>query len=79
MRALLLALSLAAGVALFCGQGAFFGAQAYPIDAAAIQHSARTATDIERVQFYGWRGRHSVVKCYRTLVIGHYRCHRFYR
>ena len=55
------------------------GAGAVPVDAAAMKQTAASASLLQQAQFAGRRTRHGVVKCYRTLVVGPYRCHHFYR
>lgn len=52
-------------------------ASAFPIAGSAVELAA-ARSGIREVQFYGRRTRHGVVKCYRTLVIGRYRCHRYW-
>jgi hypothetical protein len=54
-------------------------AGAVPADAAMVKQSAAAASPLLQAQFAGRRTRHGVVKCYRTLVVGPYRCHHFYR
>lgn len=74
MRKMLAAMGLAAGIVATCGQGA----GALPVAAMPLK-SAAAAPSVEQVQFRGYRTRHHIVKCYRTLVIGPYRCHYFRR
>jgi hypothetical protein len=52
-------------------------ASAFPIAGSAVEQAAAARSSITEAQFYGRRTRHGVVKCYRTLVIGRYRCHRY--
>ena len=74
MRKLLLfAVSLAA-----LGLVGVSGAGAVPADATAVQQTAIAASSL-RLAFVGHPTRHGVVKCYRTLVVGPYRCHYFRR
>jgi hypothetical protein len=54
-------------------------AGAVPADAAIVKQSAAASSSLQQVQFAGRRTRHGVIKCYRTLVVGPYRCHHFYR
>ena len=75
MRKVLFAASVAAALGLF----GVSGAGAVPADVTAIKGTAVAASPLQSVQFYGHRSRHGVVKCYRTLVVGPYRCHHFYR
>lgn len=63
-------LSLAGAVSLLCCQRA--GAVA--VNAAAFQASITPQLQQARYHY----GRY-IVKCYRELVFGPYRCHRFYR
>ena len=74
MRKMLFAVSLAAGFTALCWQDA----GAVPANAAAFQMAATGPAAIERVQYAEHRTRHGVVKCYRALVIGPYRCHHYY-
>jgi hypothetical protein len=54
-------------------------AGAIPADAAAVKQAAAAASPLQQAQFAGRHTRHGVVKCYRTLVVGPYRCHYFHR
>jgi hypothetical protein len=72
MQKTLLALSLAAGIGLVCSQSA----GAVPASAPALQEAAATST-IQQVQYAERHTRRGMVKCYRDLVIGPYRCHYF--
>jgi hypothetical protein len=74
MRKTLLAAGLAAGAAALSCQNA----GAVPANAIAIRGAATNASVIQQVQYAERRTRHGVVKCYRDLVIGPYRCH-YYR
>ncbi len=74
MRKLLLfAVSLAA-----LGLVGVSSASAVPADATAVQQAANAASPL-RQAFVGHPTSHGVVKCYRTLVVGPYRCHYFGR
>jgi hypothetical protein len=75
MRQGLFAVGFAAVLAV-CGVS---GAGAVPVDATALKEVATASSLLQQVQFAGRRARHGVVKCYRTLVVGPYRCHHFYR
>ena len=72
MRKTLLALGLAASIGLGCGSTG-----AVPLNAAAMKESATAAAAVQLVQYSEQRTKHGVVKCYRDLVIGPYRCHHF--
>jgi hypothetical protein len=74
MRTVLAAFAIATGVGLFCCQSA----GAVPVGATAIKEAATAALPVQQAQFQGARTRHGVVKCYRFLLLGHYRCH-YYR
>jgi hypothetical protein len=74
MPKLFFAVSLAAALGLV-GAGS---AGAVPADATAVQQAANAASPL-RQAFVGHPTRHGVVKCYRTLVVGPYRCHYFGR
>lgn len=69
----------AAGLVAAAGLVGVSSAGAVPADAAAVQQTATAASPLQQAQFYGHRARHGVVKCYRTLVVGPYRCHYFRR
>ncbi len=73
MQKILSAVSLAAGIGLLLSQSA----NAVPVDPGALNAAATTASPVQQVQYDQYRTRHGVVKCYRDLVIGPYRCHRF--
>ncbi len=73
MRRTLLAAGLAAGaIALWCQNAA-----AVPASPVGIQEAAAGAQLMQQVQYIERRTRHGVVKCYRDLVIGPYRCHHY--
>jgi hypothetical protein len=69
----LLALSFAAGLGTLCSHAA----NAAPADSQAVREAAKASSPL-KVQYEERRTRYGVVKCYRTLVVGRYRCHRFY-
>jgi hypothetical protein len=71
MRKTLLAAGLAAGAAVLPCQNA----GALPANAVAIHEAATNASVVQQVQYAERRTRRGVVKCYRDLVIGPYRCH----
>jgi len=71
MQKTLAVLGIAAGVGLICCQTA----GAVPAAPTAVQSAATGASVLEQVQYAERRTRHGVVKCYRDLVIGPYRCH----
>jgi hypothetical protein len=73
MRKSLVVLSFAAGLGLACSQNAI----AAPADATALKQAAMAASPIEKAQYEERHTRHGMVKCYRDLVIGPYRCHHF--
>jgi hypothetical protein len=73
MRKILFAFSLAAGFSALSGQNA----GAVPVNAVAIQEAVAGASLMHEVQYVERRTRHGVVKCYRDLVVGPYRCHHF--
>jgi hypothetical protein len=72
MQKILLGLGLAAGVALVCSS-----AGAVPMSVTAVKQAVAAASPVQQAQFTEHRTRHGVVKCYRDLVIGPYRCHYF--
>jgi hypothetical protein len=73
MRKMLFVASLAAaaGLAGVCSAGAV------PADATAVKATATAASPLQQAQYAERRARHGVVKCYRELVVGPYRCHYF--
>jgi hypothetical protein len=73
MRTMLAALVIAAAAGFIGCQNA----GASPVAATAIKATA-TASPMLQVQYREGYTRHGFVKCYRFLVIGHYRCH-YYR
>ena len=73
MRRRLVAFSLAVGIGLVCSQTA----SAVPADSAGVKAAAAAASPLVVAQYAAHRTRHGVVKCYRDLVIGPYRCHYF--
>ena len=72
MQKTLLAVSLAAGIGFVGGS-----AGAVPVSAAAVHEATAAVSPVQQAQFAEHRTRHGVVKCYRTLVVGPYRCHHF--
>jgi hypothetical protein len=72
---MLAALSLAAAVGLMCCQSA----EAVPAATNTMKTAAMTASPLQQVQYREYRTRRYFVKCYRTLVLGPYRCHYFPR
>jgi hypothetical protein len=74
MRKLLAAFAIAIGAALVCCPSA----GAAPAAATAIQEDALAAWPVQRARYQGGGSRQSVVKCYRFLIVGRYRCH-YYR
>jgi hypothetical protein len=80
MRKTLSVASLAAALGLAgVGVVGVADAGAVPAAATAVQQAAAAASPLRQVQFAGRHTRHGVVKCYRTLVVGPYRCHYFHR
>jgi hypothetical protein len=73
MRKSLAALSFAAGLGLVYSQSAV----AVPANPTGLKQAAMAASPVEQAQYAAHRTRHGVVKCYRDLVIGPYRCHYF--
>ena len=73
MQKILVALTFAAGMGLVCCQSA----SAAPASGTVVQDAAAATSPLQQVQYSERRTRHGVVKCYRTLVIGPYRCHYF--
>ena len=74
MRKMLFAVRLGAQFTALCWQDA----GAVPANAAAFQTALTGPAAIGLVQYAEHRTRHSVVKCYRALLIGPYRCHHYY-
>jgi hypothetical protein len=73
MRTILTALVIAAA-GFVCWQNA----DASPVAATAIKATAMAVSPVQQVQYREGYTRRGVVKCYRFLVLGHYRCH-YYR
>jgi len=73
MRTTLAVLTVAAGVAVGCQS-----ASAIPVAATVIKDTVTTTSAVQQVQYRERRTRHGVVKCYRDLMVGPYRCH-YYR
>ena len=67
MRTVFAALVIAAGAGFACCQSA-----------GASSAAAMAASPVQQVQYREGYTRHGLVKCYRFLVFGHYRCH-YYR
>jgi hypothetical protein len=79
MRKMLSVAGMGAALALAgVGLAGVASAGAIPVDA-AVKQVAAAASPLQQAQFAGRRARHGVVKCYRTLVVGPYRCHYFQR
>jgi len=74
MRTTVIALSIAAATGLVCCQSAC----AAPAAPNAMQNAAGAASAMQLAQYREYRSRHHVVKCYRDLIFGPYRCH-YYR
>jgi len=74
MRTVLAALLIAAGAGFVCWQNA----GASPVAATAIKATASAASPVQQAQYQEGYSRRGLVKCYRFLVIGEYRCH-YYR
>jgi len=47
------------------------------MSATAVNEAAVATSAVQQAQYAERRARHGVVKCYRDLVIGPYRCHYF--
>ncbi len=73
MRKTLFAVSLAAGMGALCCQNA----SALPANGIAVREAATAASAMQQVQYAQRRTRRGVVKCYRDLVVGPYRCHHY--
>jgi hypothetical protein len=73
MRKMLFVTSFAATLGLV----GVSGAGAVPGDVAAVKQAATAASPLQQAQYAERRTRHGVVKCYRDLVVGPYRCHYF--
>jgi hypothetical protein len=74
MRTMLVAFGLAAGIGLICCQGA----GAVPASPAAVKQAATAAAAGQVQHVWHHHGRRGYVKCYHELVVGPYRCHRFW-
>lgn len=72
MQKTLAALSIAAGIGLYCQT-----AGAVPASAPAMKESAAAASLVQPAQYAERVTRHGIIKCYREAVIGPYRCHRY--
>ena len=75
MRTTLAISGLIAAIGFACCQSA----AAIPVAAKAIKEVVTASSTIEQAQYAERRTRHGLVKCYRTLIIGPYRCHWFTR
>ena len=75
MRRVLVVLSFAAGVGLVAYAQ---NAVATPANGALAEAAAAAVSPLQHVQYDERHTRHGIVKCYRDLVIGPYRCH-YYR
>jgi len=73
MRIVVAALSMVGAISLICSQGA--GAVAF--NGAALKEAISPASAVQ--QAYYRHHRRYMVKCYYELVVGPYRCHRYYR
>jgi len=73
MQKTLVALGLVAGIGLAGSQSA----GAVPMSATAMKDAATAASTLQEAQYAERRTRRGVVKCYRALVVGPYRCHRY--
>jgi hypothetical protein len=74
MQKTLISLSLAAGVGLLCSHSA----GAAPANAGAAKAAAAAVSTLQQAQYAERHTRRGIVKCYRDLVIGPYRCHYFH-
>jgi hypothetical protein len=74
MQTVSAALIIAAAAALI----SYHSAAASPAATAALKATATAASPVQQVQYREGYTRRGVVKCYRFLVLGHYRCH-YYR
>jgi hypothetical protein len=74
MRKVLIPFGLAAGLMTCLAANA----GAVPVGAAGVKEAATASSAIQQAQYAEHRTRRGhVVKCYRELVIGPYRCHWF--
>jgi hypothetical protein len=74
MEKILATFSLAVGIGIAACQDA----GAVPGGGMNLNQVATAASSVQQAQFVGRRTRHGVVKCYRELVVGPYRCHHFW-
>ena len=72
MRKALLPMTFAASLIL-CDHAA----NAVTVDVKGVREAA-TASLRSQVQYAERRTRYGVVKCYRSFVVGRYRCHHYY-
>jgi hypothetical protein len=75
MRKMLFAASAVAALGLV----GVSGAGAVPADATAVKEAAAAAgaSPLQQAEYVERHTRHGIVKCYRDLVIGPYRCHHY--
>ncbi len=74
MRMAMGTLSIAGAICLLCWQSA----GALPAVPGTMKEAANAASVVQKA-YYQHYHRHYFTKCYHELVIGPYRCHRFYR
>ena len=67
----------AAGVAAALGLVGVSSAGAMPAGASAVKNAAVAASPLQQAEYVERHTRHGIVKCYRDLVIGPYRCHHY--
>jgi hypothetical protein len=67
----------AASVAAVLGLVGVSGADATPAGASAVKDAAVAASPLQQAEYVERHTRHGIVKCYRDLVIGPYRCHHY--
>jgi hypothetical protein len=74
MRRVMIPLGLAVGLS-----SAFVAsAGAVPVGATSVKEAATASSPVQKAQYAEYRTRRGhLVKCYRDLVIGPYRCHWF--
>lgn len=71
MRTTLAVMTFAAGIGLICCQSA----GATPASGTAVQDAAIAVSALQQAQYTERKTRRGIVKCYRDLIIGPYRCH----
>jgi hypothetical protein len=69
------AASVAAAVSFIGCQGA----GAIPAALTAVKEATTAASSLQPIQYRAHHTRHGIVKCYRELVVGPYRCHHYRR